>query len=117
MHGIGKINPETGLPFEVSGRIWTDEFNDEMVQLGGERGDVVALTAAMLIPVGLDGFAAHIGRNPQLVGVAAAVHLLAVVPWLTVIRRSWVRQQADTCAERLLEALEHSESSAGSTTP
>ena len=33
-HAIGKFNPETGLPFEVSGRIWTDEFNDEMVAIG-----------------------------------------------------------------------------------
>ena len=57
-HGVGKFNPETGLPFEVSGRIWTDEFSDEMVALGSERPDLVALTAAMLIPVGLDGFAA-----------------------------------------------------------
>ncbi|AKU17064.1 1-deoxy-D-xylulose-5-phosphate synthase [Luteipulveratus mongoliensis] len=56
-HGIGKFNPETGLPFEVSGRIWTDEFNDEMVRIGAEREDVVAITAAMMIPVGLDGFA------------------------------------------------------------
>ncbi|NUQ32659.1 MAG: 1-deoxy-D-xylulose-5-phosphate synthase, partial [Dermatophilaceae bacterium] len=56
-HGVGKFNPETGLPFEVSGRIWTDEFNEEMVAIGAERSDVVALTAAMLIPVGLDGFA------------------------------------------------------------
>jgi 1-deoxy-D-xylulose-5-phosphate synthase len=70
MHGIGKINPETGLPFEVSGRIWTDEFNDEMVQVGKERDDVVALTAAMLIPVGLDGFAAAYPDRVFDVGIA-----------------------------------------------
>jgi 1-deoxy-D-xylulose-5-phosphate synthase len=70
MHGIGKINPETGLPFEVSGRIWTDEFNDEMVAIGRERNDVVALTAAMLIPVGLDGFAAAYPDRVFDVGIA-----------------------------------------------
>jgi 1-deoxy-D-xylulose-5-phosphate synthase len=70
MHGIGKINPETGLPFEVSGRIWTDEFNDEMVQVGKDRDDVVALTAAMLIPVGLDGFAAAYPDRVFDVGIA-----------------------------------------------
>ena len=70
MHGIGKINPETGLPFEVSGRIWTDEFNEEMVRIGAERPDVVAITAAMLIPVGLDGFAAAHPDRVFDVGIA-----------------------------------------------
>jgi 1-deoxy-D-xylulose-5-phosphate synthase len=69
-HAIGKFNPETGLPFEVSGRIWTDEFNDEMVRVGAEREDVVALTAAMLIPVGLDGFAAAYPDRVFDVGIA-----------------------------------------------
>ena len=69
-HAIGKFNPETGLPFEVSGRIWTDEFNDEMVAIGRERDDVVALTAAMLIPVGLDGFAAAYPKRVFDVGIA-----------------------------------------------
>lgn len=70
MHGIGKINPETGLPFEVSGRIWTDEFADEMVRIGKERPDVVAITAAMLIPVGLDKFAAAYPERVLDVGIA-----------------------------------------------
>ena len=69
-HAIGKFNPETGLPFEVNGRIWTDEFHDEMVAIGRERTDVVALTAAMLIPVGLDGFAAAYPDRVFDVGIA-----------------------------------------------
>jgi len=69
-HGVGKFNPETGLPFEVSGRIWTDEFNEEMVAIGADRPDVVALTAAMLIPVGLDGFAAAYPDRVFDVGIA-----------------------------------------------
>jgi 1-deoxy-D-xylulose-5-phosphate synthase len=69
-HGVGKFNPETGLPFEVSGRIWTDAFNEEMVAIGAERPDVVALTAAMLIPVGLDGFAAAYPDRVFDVGIA-----------------------------------------------
>ena len=69
-HGVGKFNPETGLPFEVSGRIWTDEFNEEMVAIGRDRPDVVALTAAMLIPVGLDGFAAAYPDRVFDVGIA-----------------------------------------------
>jgi 1-deoxy-D-xylulose-5-phosphate synthase len=57
-HAVGVINPETGLPLEISGRSWTDEFSDEMVAIGQEREDVVGITAAMLIPVGLSDFAA-----------------------------------------------------------
>ena len=56
-HGIGVINPETGLPIQIAGRSWTDEFSDAMVELGREREDIVAITAAMMIPVGLRGFA------------------------------------------------------------
>ncbi|XVX18783.1 1-deoxy-D-xylulose-5-phosphate synthase [Actinomycetota bacterium] len=56
-HAVGVINPETGLPLEIAGRGWTDEFSDEMVRIGAERPDVVALTAAMMIPVGLKAFA------------------------------------------------------------
>ena len=69
-HGIGKFNPETGLPFEVSGRSWTDEFSDEMVELGNERDDIVAITAAMLIPVGLEPFAAKFPDRVFDVGIA-----------------------------------------------
>jgi 1-deoxy-D-xylulose-5-phosphate synthase len=69
-HAVGVINPETGLPFEAGGRIWTDEFNDAMVAVGAEREDVVALTAAMLIPVGLDGFAAAYPDRVFDVGIA-----------------------------------------------
>ncbi len=69
-HSVGVINPETGLPFEAGGRIWTDEFNDEMCAIGAEREDVVALTAAMLIPVGLDGFAARYPDRVFDVGIA-----------------------------------------------
>ena len=42
-HAVGVINPETGLPLEIAGRSWTDEFSDEMVRIGarppGRRRD------------------------------------------------------------------------------
>jgi 1-deoxy-D-xylulose-5-phosphate synthase len=69
-HGVGVFNPETGLPFEAGGRIWTDEFSDELCAIGAERPDVVAITAAMLIPVGLDGFAARFPDRVFDVGIA-----------------------------------------------
>ena len=69
-HAVGVINAETGLPFEVAGRSWTDEFADIMVALGAQRPDVVAITAAMLIPVGLDPFAAAYPDRIFDVGIA-----------------------------------------------
>ena len=69
-HTVGVINPETGLPFNEGGRIWTDEFSDEMCAIGAERPDVVALTAAMMIPVGLDNFAARFPDRVFDVGIA-----------------------------------------------
>lgn len=69
-HAVGVINPETGLSFDKGGRIWTDEFRDEMCEIGAERPDVVALTAAMLIPVGLDKFEARFPDRVFNVGIA-----------------------------------------------
>ena len=56
-HGIGVVDPETGTPLAASGTSWTHVFADEMVAIGAERPDVVAVTAAMLAPVGLAPFA------------------------------------------------------------
>ncbi|KRE40245.1 1-deoxy-D-xylulose-5-phosphate synthase [Knoellia sp. Soil729] len=69
-HAVGVINPETGLPLEISGRSWTDEFSDALVELGEERSDVVAITAAMMIPVGLDAFAKRFPSRTFDVGIA-----------------------------------------------
>jgi 1-deoxy-D-xylulose-5-phosphate synthase len=69
-HAVGVINPETGLAFAEGGRIWTDEFSDEMCLIGAERPDVVAVTAAMMIPVGLDKFAERFPGRVFDVGIA-----------------------------------------------
>ena len=69
-HGIGTINPETGLPLEIAGRSWTDEFSDTMLALGRERADVVAITAAMMMPVGLQPFADAYPERTFDVGIA-----------------------------------------------
>jgi len=62
-HGIGVIDPATGRPVASAGPSWTSVFADEMVRIGDERPDVVGITAAMLIPVGLHKFAtAHPDR-------------------------------------------------------
>ncbi|MDQ0993623.1 1-deoxy-D-xylulose-5-phosphate synthase [Streptomyces sp. V3I7] len=69
-HAVGKIHPDTGLPIASSGADWTSVFGDEMVELGKEREDIVAITAAMLQPVGLDKFAKTFPDRVYDVGIA-----------------------------------------------
>ena len=64
-------------PFDIEsgeekarGRIWTDHFADDMVEIGHRRKDVVAITAAMMHPVGLDKFQAHFPDRTFDVGIA-----------------------------------------------
>jgi 1-deoxy-D-xylulose-5-phosphate synthase len=68
-HQIGPFDVETGVG-SPKGRIWTDFFSEEMVALGAERPDIVAITAAMLYPVGLDRFAAAFPDRTFDVGIA-----------------------------------------------
>jgi 1-deoxy-D-xylulose-5-phosphate synthase len=69
MHQVGPMDPETGMA-RPKGRIWTDFFSEEIVALGEERSDIVAITAAMLYPVGLDRFAARFPERTFDVGIA-----------------------------------------------
>ncbi|MER6916429.1 1-deoxy-D-xylulose-5-phosphate synthase [Streptomyces sp. NPDC000594] len=69
-HAVGKIHPDTGLPIASSGLDWTSVFGEEMVRLGEERRDIVAITAAMLQPVGLEKFAKAFPDRVYDVGIA-----------------------------------------------
>ncbi|WP_446042335.1 1-deoxy-D-xylulose-5-phosphate synthase [Streptomyces sp. SID1121] len=69
-HGIGPIHPDTGLPIAAAGMDWTSVFGEEMVKLGTERQDIVAITAAMLQPVGLAAFAKTFPDRVYDVGIA-----------------------------------------------
>ena len=69
-HGVGVIDPETGLPVVAAGRSWTKAFSDELVSIGRVRPDVVAITAAMLGPTGLDQFALEFPTRTYDVGIA-----------------------------------------------
>ena len=71
MHAVGVIDPATGEQLQrSSARSWTKVFADEIVQIGAARDDVVAITAAMLDPVGLGPFAARFPRRTFDVGIA-----------------------------------------------
>ncbi|MFF3640962.1 1-deoxy-D-xylulose-5-phosphate synthase [Streptomyces sp. NPDC002564] len=70
-HTVGVMDPLTCEPLAPSGGpSWTSVFGDEIVRIGAERDDVVAITAAMLGPVGLTGFAAAYPDRVWDVGIA-----------------------------------------------
>ena len=69
-HAVGVVDPTTGVPVTKSARSWTKVFSDELVEIGAEREDVVAITAAMLGPTGLDKFAAAFPDRTIDVGIA-----------------------------------------------
>ncbi|MFD3521599.1 1-deoxy-D-xylulose-5-phosphate synthase [Streptomyces sp. NPDC058653] len=70
-HTVGVMDPLTCEPLAPPGKpSWTSVFGDEIVAIGEERPDVVAVTAAMLHPVGLTGFAARFPERVWDVGIA-----------------------------------------------
>ena len=69
-HGVGVIDPDTGQPLTQSGPTWTSIFADEMLQIGRDETDIVAITAAMLGPTGLERFAASYPDRTYDVGIA-----------------------------------------------
>ncbi|MCK9793395.1 1-deoxy-D-xylulose-5-phosphate synthase [Isoptericola sp. 4D.3] len=69
-HAVGRIHPETGLPVAPSRFGWTKVFADEIVKIGHDRPDVVAITAAMLHPVGLAPFGQEFPDRTFDVGIA-----------------------------------------------
>ncbi|MDX6739715.1 1-deoxy-D-xylulose-5-phosphate synthase [Actinocorallia sp. A-T 12471] len=70
MHGAGSFDPRTGKSAPSSTPGWTKVFSQEMVEIGAERPDVVAITAAMLHPVGLAAFADAYPDRIYDVGIA-----------------------------------------------
>ena len=69
-HAVGVVDPETGIPLKSSGPSWTSVFANELLELGKKRKDVVAITAAMLGPTGLDKFAKQFPDRTIDVGIA-----------------------------------------------
>ena len=69
-HAVGIVDPETGLPLKKSENNWTKAFSDELVEIGEKNKDVVAITAAMLGPTGLDKFQEKFPDRTFDVGIA-----------------------------------------------
>ena len=71
LHSVAPItDPVTGKAVNASARGWTGVLAEEMVAIGAERPDVVAITAAMLQPVGLLGFSQAYPERTFDVGIA-----------------------------------------------
>jgi 1-deoxy-D-xylulose-5-phosphate synthase len=70
MHSPSAFDPETGLPTGPKTTGWTSVFADELVRLGAERPDLVAITAAMLGPTGLARFGKEFPERCVDVGIA-----------------------------------------------
>ncbi len=70
LHSVGPgTDPLTGKAVPGA-RSWTSVLGDEMVRIGEERPDIVALTAAMLQPVGLQKFSVAFPSRTIDVGIA-----------------------------------------------
>ncbi len=70
-HAVGQIDPTTGESLEPKGApSWTSVFAEEIVQIADKREDIVGITGAMLIPVGLDAFAKKYPSRVFDVGIA-----------------------------------------------
>ena len=71
LHSVAPVtDPVTGKPMNASARGWTSVLADELLAIGGERRDVVAITAAMLQPVGLLRFSETYPERTFDVGIA-----------------------------------------------
>jgi 1-deoxy-D-xylulose-5-phosphate synthase len=64
------FDPDTGRPASRPGRSWGEVFSEALVRSGRRRPDVVAITAAMLGPTGLDAFARQFPERCFDVGIA-----------------------------------------------
>lgn len=70
-HAVGQIDPETGLPLSPTTSMgWTDVFGLELVRLAEQNPRIMAITAAMLRPTGLDSMQRRFPDRVIDVGIA-----------------------------------------------
>lgn len=70
MHQAKPFDRRTGQALSVAPAGWTSVFRDEIVRIADTRPDVVAITAAMLFPTGLDALADKFPDRVFDVGIA-----------------------------------------------
>ena len=69
-HAVGIVDSVTGKPLKASAPSWTNIFSEEITQIGQENSKIIAITAAMLGPTGLDKFAQSFPDRTIDVGIA-----------------------------------------------
>ena len=113
MHGPGPFDPSTGQPTAAPATTWTSVFSQELVSIGAERRDVVAVTAAMLNPTGLKAFSDRYPDRCYDVGIAeqhavtsaagmamAGLHPVVAV-YATFVNRAFDQVLMDAALHRL----------------
>jgi 1-deoxy-D-xylulose-5-phosphate synthase len=69
-HAVGIVDPDTGKPVKIAGPSWTSAFSDALLSIGHANHTVVAITAAMLGPTGLEAFNSAFPTRTFDVGIA-----------------------------------------------
>ncbi len=70
MHAVGRSDAATGRPVSVPASTWTDEFADALLAEAERHDDLVAISAAMVGPTGLQSFATAHPERCFDVGIA-----------------------------------------------
>jgi 1-deoxy-D-xylulose-5-phosphate synthase len=69
-HAVGIVDPLTGKPLKPAAPSWTNVFSEEITALGRTNSKIVAITAAMLGPTGLEKFSQNFPERTIDVGIA-----------------------------------------------
>jgi 1-deoxy-D-xylulose-5-phosphate synthase len=83
MHAAPAFDPRTGLAVRAGGRTWTQESSACLLGLAERDPRIVAITAAMLDPVGLTEFSARLPGRVLDVGIAEQ-HAVAMAAGLAI---------------------------------
>ncbi|SDJ19608.1 1-deoxy-D-xylulose-5-phosphate synthase [Frankineae bacterium MT45] len=70
MHQSPGFDPSTGVAASSATRRWTNVFSDQLLSIGEEHPEVVAITAAMCEPTGLGAFSRRFPGRFYDVGIA-----------------------------------------------
>lgn len=112
-HGAGPFDVKTGLPVGKSNPTYTDVFSTVMRKMGDRRKDVAAVTAAMMIGVGLKRFSNMFPDRCFDVGIAeehavtfaAALSLGGITPVVAIyssfLQRAYDQIMHDVCMQNL----------------
>ncbi|GGU83071.1 1-deoxy-D-xylulose-5-phosphate synthase [Lentzea flava] len=113
LHAVGVVDPATGRPAGPSSPTWTSTFGDQILDVAKRRPDVVAITAAMLRPVGLHKFATTFPTRVFDVGMAeqhavtsaaglamAGLHPVVAI-YATFVNRAFDQALMDVALHRL----------------